>query len=138
MERSLTVPARFTELAHIAEFIAQAGREAGLDERTTFHVQMAVDEACSNIIEHAYGGESDEPITVSWHCEGEKFIVTIRDWGKPFDPSAVPEPRLDVPLEELPVGGLGLYIMRKLMDEVTFHFDDVEGNILRMVKRCRR
>jgi serine/threonine-protein kinase RsbW len=61
--------------------------------------------------------------------------VVIRDWGTRFDPLAVPTPDVSAPLEERPLGGLGLYLMRQTMDEVGFRFDEDDGNILTMVKR---
>jgi len=63
------------------------------------------------------------------------LVVSVRDTGRPFDPTVVPEPPIGADLENLSEGGLGLYFMRKLMDEVTFRFDEHEGNVLTMVKR---
>jgi serine/threonine-protein kinase RsbW len=130
------MPGRFESLAQIAEFVGQAAREAGWDEDQVYHVQMAVDEACSNVIEHAYGPEGQGNIQLSCCIEDKgDLVVTIRDNGKPFNPTAVPEPPVGADLENLSEGGLGLYFMRKLMDQVSFHFDEKNGNVLTMVKR---
>ena len=96
---------------------------------------MAVDEACCNIIEHAYGGEGRGDVECSCRVNDEGLTVTLRDRGRPFDPSGVPEPDLQADLEDRDVGGLGLYFMRKLMDEVRFEFTPGAGNALTMVKR---
>lgn len=135
VKRNLTVPGRFEYLATIADFIAEAGREAGFDQDTIFHVQMAVDEACSNVIEHAYRGQDKGDIVLSCDCREREWVVTIRDTGHPFDPDAVPMPDLNVNLDDIKTGGLGLYFMRQLMDKVEFTFDEEKGNRLRMVKR---
>ncbi len=136
MKRQLVVPGRFKSLPQIADFIGQVAREAGLDEDNVFHVQMAVDEACSNIVEHAYGAHAQGDITLTCHFEPESdFVVEIHDTGLPFDPNSVPDPPLGVALEDLPEGGLGLYFMRKLMDALHFEFDAQLGNTLTMVKR---
>jgi anti-sigma regulatory factor (Ser/Thr protein kinase) len=135
-EYCLTVPGRFESLAQIAEFVGAVVRDAGWDEDEVFHVQVAVDEACSNIIEHAYGSDSagDVRLTCCIQDQGD-LVISIHDHGKPFDPSAVPEPPVGADLENLPEGGLGLYFMRRLMDQVDFHFDTQRGNELTMIKR---
>lgn len=135
IRRTLTVPGRFEYLARIADFIAEAGYEAGFDQDTIFHVQMAVDEACSNVIEHAYRGQGEGDIVLGCDVQGKEWIVTIHDTGRPFDPDSVPEPNLSASLDEIKTGGLGLYFMRQLMDLVEFTFDAEKGNNLRMVKR---
>jgi serine/threonine-protein kinase RsbW len=135
-ERCLTVPGRFESLASICEFVTSAARAAGWGEDQIFHVQVAVDEACSNIIEHAYGPDEGGALDLTCCAQAQgDLIITIRDHGQPFDPSTVPEPPIGAALDELPEGGLGLYFMRKLMDQVTFHFDAERGNVLTMVKR---
>jgi serine/threonine-protein kinase RsbW len=135
IKRSLTVPGRYEYLATIADFIAEMGRDAGFDQDTIFHVQMAVDEACSNVIEHAYQGEDRGDITLTCRCEEKEWVILIYDQGRAFDPSSVPEPNLNPNLDEIKTGGLGLYFMRQLMDEVEFSFDENKGNKLRMVKK---
>lgn len=135
IKRSLTVPGRFEYLSTIADFIAETGHEAGFDQDMIFHVQMAVDEACSNVIEHAYQGQDKGDITLNCVCNSSEWVVSIYDKGCSFDPSSVPEPDLGSSLDDIKTGGLGLYFMRQLMDEVEFTFDEEKGNKLRMVKR---
>ena len=138
-ESCLTVPGRFEYLAQIADFIQVVARDAGWTDDETYRMQMAVDEACSNIIEHAYGLDTQGDIKLSCCIEDKgDLIISIHDNGKPFDPTEVPEPPIGDDLENLREGGLGLYFMRKLMDEVTFHFDERVGNVLTMVKRRRK
>jgi serine/threonine-protein kinase RsbW len=133
--RTLTVPGRYEYLATIADFIAEVGRDAGFDQDTVFHVQMAVDEACSNVIEHAYQGQDEGDITLSVDFDRNEWVIAIYDTGRAFDPESVPEPNLNAGLDDIKTGGLGLYFMRQLMDEVEFTFDHERGNKLRMVKR---
>jgi anti-sigma regulatory factor (Ser/Thr protein kinase) len=133
----LTVDGRLENLATITDFVTRAARASGLDEGATFEVQMAVDEACTNIIQHSYGGEGKGEIALRCELVDGDFVITIRDHGRPFDPECVPAPDLTCSLAERREGMLGLYFMRQLMDEVCFRFD-AEGNELTMVKRrCR-
>ena len=130
----LTVDGRLKNLVTIADFVVKAARASGLNERATFDVQMAVDEACTNIIQHSYGGEGKGEIVLRCELVDDGFVITIRDHGHPFDPECVPAPDLTCSLPERREGMLGLYFMRQLMDEVCFRFD-AEGNELTMVKR---
>jgi anti-sigma regulatory factor (Ser/Thr protein kinase) len=130
-----TFPGRYTSLAEISEFVARAAQEAGLDSKGVYAVKLAVDEACTNIIEHGYGGESSGKIECSCDVDRHALTIKLRDWGTAFDPDAVPEPNFNLPLEELQVRGAGLYLMRKLMDDVQFFFQEKKGNLLVMVKK---
>jgi serine/threonine-protein kinase RsbW len=137
--QKLTVAGRFECLTEIAAFITRAAREAGLNDEEVFHVEMAVDEACSNIIEHAYARQPGN-IDLSCTCPtAGQFEVVIRDSGRPFDPTGVPLPNVSDPadLDRLNEGGLGLYFMRKLMDDVRFEFVPGQGNTLTMMKRAK-
>jgi len=132
---TLTFPGRFDSLAAIDEFVSRAAEAAGLDERAIYAVQMATDEACSNIIKHAYGGEGRGAIECTCRVDDDGLTVMLRDRGRPFDPASVPEPDLHSNLENRDIGGLGLYFVRTLMDEVCFQFTPDSGNLLTMVKR---
>ncbi|GAB4469509.1 MAG: anti-sigma factor antagonist [Anaerolineae bacterium] len=132
--RRLTVRGRFDNIPTIIDFVAEAAALAGLDENEAFHCQMAVDEACTNVIEHAYGGDDRGDITITCAVEPGICTIVIVDSGRAFDPSSVPEPRMAESLEELRPGGIGLHLMRKLMDDVSFEFADGK-NTLTMVKR---
>ena len=124
-------------LATIADFVIKAAQASGLNEKATFEVQMAVDEACANVIRHGYGEEKNGGIALRCECAESNFVVTIRDNARAFEPDAVPSPDITCCLEKRKHGGLGLYFMHKLMDEVRFHFGP-EGTELTMVKRIRR
>lgn len=130
----LSLIADLAQLATIRDFVAQTGRELGLDDELIYSLQLAVDEACSNVVNHAYGG-SGGLIEITIEPAGESLQVIIRDWGRAFDPSAVPVPDLAAPLEQRSLGGLGLFLMRGIMDRVEFQFDEENGNTLTMVKQ---
>lgn len=95
---------------------------------------MAVDEACSNIIEHAYGGEGKGSIRCTCSVTDQELKVVLQDTGQSFDPSSVPRPNLSDNIDEREAHGLGLYFIRQWMDEVFFETAD-KWNTLTMVKR---
>ncbi len=132
--RTMSFPGRYESLAEIATFVRQAGEDAGLSNFDVYAVETAVDEACSNIIEHGYEGEDLGEIKISVEISSESLTIILKDGGRSFNPGNVPEPNLNAPLEEREAHGLGLYFMNQLMDEVRFDFDP-SGNTLTMVKR---
>lgn len=131
---TLTLPANLDALGHVSAFITAAAERSGLDERATWQVQLAVDEATTNVVQHAYDEQDPGTFTLTWEAQGNRFIVTLHDKGRSFDPNEVPTPDIHSPLEERQAGGLGIYLMTRLMDEVRFDFDPQQGNLLTMVK----
>jgi len=131
---SLTVPATLESLAQISAFVNQASQRAGLDDHTAWQVELAVDEAATNIIQHGYAPDHPGIIELTWRIEDNRLVITLRDYGRRFNPDDVPPPDVSSPLEERQPGGLGLYLMNQLMDQVRFDFDDNNGNLLTMVK----
>ncbi|HEX9369954.1 MAG TPA: anti-sigma factor antagonist [Roseiflexaceae bacterium] len=132
---SLTVPVTLDSLARISAFITDATTRAGLDDHSAWQVQLAVDEAATNIIQHGYDLDAPGDIDLWWRVDGDQLIVSLRDRGRRFNPDDVPAPDITSPLDERQAGGLGLYLMGRLMDSVGFEFDDVQGNLLTMTKR---
>jgi len=122
-------------LAEISEFVERAARASGLNENQAYDVQMAVDEACTNVIKHAYQGRDDGKIEIGCEKTPTEFVVTLRDWGKHFDPKKVAKPKTGDPLHCRKIGGLGLFFMYKMMDRVKFSFSPDQGNLLVMSKK---
>jgi serine/threonine-protein kinase RsbW len=113
--------------------VDQVGRSQDLDERTLHTLHLVLDEACTNVIEHAYRGQGGA-MEIALEVEDDCIRVVIRDWGLPFDPDAVPVPDVTAPLEDRPLGGLGVYLLREMMDEVRYEFSAQDGNTLTLVK----
>ncbi len=131
----MTFPARFEFLDEIRELVAQIARAGGFNEKEIYSLQLAADEAASNIIEHAYEGISNATLDITCDMRGDTLTITMRDTGRPFNPSNVKQPNLKADLSERQIGGLGLYLMRKLMDEVRYEASPTKGNLLTMIKR---
>jgi serine/threonine-protein kinase RsbW len=130
-----TFPGRFDSLTAINRFVTRFAETAGLGPKATYDVQMAVDEACSNIIEHAYGGQGRGPIECTCRVHDDQLIVILNDYGCPFDPSSVPRPDLCANLDKRNSGGLGLFFIQQLMDQVQFASKPGVGNTLTLIKR---
>jgi serine/threonine-protein kinase RsbW len=131
----ITFPAKFEFLDEIRDLVAQVAREGGFTEKEIYSLQLAADEAASNIIEHAYEGVSNANLDITCDVSGDAITITMRDTGKPFDPSKVKQPNLKADLSDRQIGGLGVYLMRKLMDEVRYESNSKTGNLLTMIKR---
>lgn len=121
------------ELTRITDFVLGSVRESKLADRDMYHLVMAVDEACTNIIKYSGSGE----IRVKCEVGDEQVVVEIRDDGVAFNPLGSPAPNLDLPLEEREVGGLGIYFIKTLTDKVKYERRDGK-NILTMTFRSRQ
>ncbi|MEN6572448.1 MAG: ATP-binding protein [Anaerolineaceae bacterium] len=130
---TLIFPGNYDSLEKIAEFVTMEARASGLNRTQVFAIETAVDEACSNIIEHAYGGEGLGDIHCTTISDRDRFVIVLEDHGKAFDPTSVPVPDLNAPLRDRQSHGLGFYMMRQWMDEVRFDFHD-NRNRLTLVK----
>ena len=131
---TISLPGRFSSLDRIRDFYVSAAREAGLSSKSVEDVELAVDEAASNIIQHAYGGENKGDIECSYSIMDDGLLVRMRDFGKPFNPKSVKQPDLESDVCCRDEGGLGLHFMRSLMDSVEFSFNGHGGNLLTMTK----
>lgn len=134
--KTLTFPGSYSSLVKIGEFVTQAAKSIGFDGFELYKIETAVDEACSNIIEHAYGQEDIGDIIVSVVTDLEKISITLIDFGEPFDPKYVKQPDLDANLEDRDDHGLGIYMMKQWMDVVIFDTNQ-EKNVLTLVKHLK-
>jgi serine/threonine-protein kinase RsbW len=129
---------RFTcslnNLERICDYVTHFANEARLNETEVYAVQLAVDEAATNIIEHGYGQECPSRIDVTCEILEDGLKVVIYDDANPFDPTSVPEPETNVTLEDIKPRGLGIFFMRKMMDSVKYEASPEKGNTLTMIK----
>jgi len=125
-EKGIVVKSTTDNLALIREFTKSAAEESGFPDETTGKIVLAVDEACTNIIKHAYKYSSNGDINIRIKFEKPKFTISITDEGNHFDPNKIPEPDLREYYRQKRIGGLGMFLMKKLMDEVKY--STVTGN----------
>ncbi len=130
-----TFEAKFSNLAPICKFVSDIAIQAGFSESEAYSVELATNEAATNIIEYAYAGTDDGRIECEIEVDEEGLTVTLRDWGEPFHAERVPESDFSRPLEQLRLRGAGLKLIRGAMDEVEFQPLPNRGNVLTMRKR---
>lgn len=118
--RELKVKSKTDNLSVIRDFISSNALEAGISAEAIDNIMLAVDEACTNIIKHAYKSYPEGEIIIKVKYDNKKITILIIDYGKTFDPTTVPKPDLKKYYKEHKVGGLGIYLMRTLMDDVEY------------------
>lgn len=127
-------PARHDHLRAISSFVMDAIKNSPFDDRQRYAIDLAVDEACANVIDHAYAGHEQGEIRIILELNERGLRLSIQDDGEPFDPDCVAEPDLTSPIETRCERGLGVYLIRNLMDEVVYDFSSPGVNQITMVK----
>lgn len=142
---SIQLPGDGSYLAHIREFIVDLARRIGFPEEEIARIEMAVDEACANVVEHAYSADKqwhlqhrDPEIRLAIHATDDRFVIEINDHGQRFDFAAYQPANVQAHAHNMQTGGYGIAIMRQFMDEVTFSSSDATGNTLRLVKYLKK
>jgi len=113
------------------EWVCEQARADGFDNEAIVEIALAVSEAVSNIVRHAYQGRSDGRIKATLTVNDTALTLHLRDYGLKFDPDTYQEPDLD----NATVGGYGVFLIHTVMDEVRYETDHDEGTALIMVKR---
>ncbi len=134
---SLKVPSSTKNLSMIREFINQVSEQAGLDTGDRGKLELAVDEACCNVIEHAYGHDVQKEVTVRAQIDQDAVRISVIDTGAGFVPEAVKQEEVEELIRKGCTGGLGMRLIQTLMDEVRYEIEPGKKNELHMVKRFR-
>jgi serine/threonine-protein kinase RsbW len=131
---SLCIAAELNNLAEIRRFVQETATALGVEPAVIPNVVLAVDEAASNIVIYGYQGQGGI-IEIEVSRDGDALVIRLRDEATPFDPTSVPPPDLILPLQQRPVGGLGIHLIRQIMDEMTYRITPQGGNELTLLKR---
>lgn len=124
-ERYLSFKAQLENIPPACEFVVEAAEAAGLDERATYHCQLAVDETCTNIIEHGFTKSQHGhlgTIDIVTGVDDDSFIIVISDNSPAFNPLTHDDPNPSEDLANRAPGGWGIYFIKKLMDAVDYRF----------------
>lgn len=137
--RTLHEAARLERLEPIRVFVSDACRAFGLGDHSTFQLVLAVDEACTNIIEHGFahgvfGAEQNDTIGLELRCDAARIVVSITDHGRAFDPDTIAPADLSSDWRSRRVGGLGWYLITEMTDAV-YYTPQPGSNRLTLVKR---
>lgn len=132
----LTVSSHLSELQRIREFVRQVGQghSPTLDEESTSQLELAVNEAASNIMIHAYHGRADQRIQLEADVFADRIVIRLYDWGEAFDPQMAKPPAFDGSRE----GGFGLYLIAHSVDEVRYSRDESGRNCISLIKKRSR
>ena len=123
------------QLALLYDFLEQQAGNCGFDAALLMQIKLAMDEAVTNVIQYAYPG-SEGDICIDMGCDNGLLKIVITDNGIQFNPLEKQEPDITLPLEERPIGGLGIFLVKQLMTDV--RYDRSEGkNILTMTKEIQ-
>ena len=126
-------PGRFEQIEAICDLVDRAAQMAGFDDSTNYACQLAVGEACENIICHGYKDEEHGEIEITVHAEPGELTIELQDSAPSFDPTSMSTPEPEGGIEDK-VGGLGLPIIHRVMDEIEYSY---RGNRNRLILRKR-
>ncbi|MBQ2488589.1 MAG: ATP-binding protein [Bacteroidales bacterium] len=136
MPYTLTLHNNVQEVSLLAPFIETIAMENGLDHSLTMELNLAVEEAVVNVMEYAYPqGETGE-VTIEVSVADGLLDINIIDSGAPFDPTKKNDPDTSLPVEERSIGGLGIFLVRQVMDTVSYRRDNGK-NILTFTKNIK-
>lgn len=132
----LKLPADSANLDIIRKFIAGIAENMGFSEEDIYQIELAVDEACANVIKHAYVGDNtrEKEIHVRVKTQAKKIEITIADRGIGFNPNSIQTPNMEEYLKRMKPGGLGLHLIKTLMDKVSFRINPGVRNEVKMSK----
>ena len=134
----LHVPSSTENLALIRDFVGNIGRQAGMAETELSMLELAVDEACANVIEHAYGLDKTQEVIMRVTLDVDCLKIQVIDTGKGFDPGQIEQKDVKKLIAERRSGGLGMRMMKLVMDEVQYQMKPGERNELTMIKKLKK
>lgn len=102
-----------------------------------YDIQLAVDEACTNIVSHGYADLDPGSIILDLDIDTDKIVITLTDFGHAFEPSSTPMPDVDAPIEERELGGFGLFFIQQSVDEMDYQVTE-DGNKMTLTKYLRK
>ena len=136
--RTLHIESRTERLIAVRDFVSDAAREFGFTDDDVNKIALAVDEACTNVIKHAYRFAPDCDIAVTVRPHDGAFEIAIHDTGVGFDPTGVHAPDMQDYFSHFRKGGLGVYLMKRLMDKVEYEIAPGNRNEVRLTKYLAR
>ena len=134
MEKSITLANDIAEISRLATFIEEVGEAFELTPDVIFNLNLVIEEAVVNVINYAYPKEEHQSIYLSANLHNASIVFVLTDTGKEFDPTQAPEADITLSAEERPIGGLGIFLIRQIMNEVKYQRIDGK-NVLTLEKK---
>jgi serine/threonine-protein kinase RsbW len=134
----LQVPSSTENLALIREFVTTVGKQARMSDDDVSKLELAVDEACANVIEHAYGHDITKEVDVRAVFDEDEVRISVIDSGRGFDPAKVDAETVEQLVAKRKSGGLGFRLIKTLMDDVSYEIVPGQKNELHMTKKIRK
>ncbi len=134
MEKSIILANDISEITRLYEFIEEIGNDFSLSPDIVFNLNLVLEEAVVNVINYAYPKEEHQYIYLSATMKDGSIVLVLTDTGKEFDPTAAPEADITLSADERQIGGLGIFLIRQIMNEVKY--ERIEGkNVLTLEKK---
>ncbi len=134
MEKTIILANDISEISRLYEFTEEVGSEFSLSPEIVFNLNLVLEEAVVNVINYAYPKEEHQSIYLSARLQDDSIILVLTDTGKEFDPTAAPEADITLSADDRPIGGLGIFLIRQIMNEVKY--ERIEGkNVLTLEKK---
>ena len=133
MRKEIRIKNRISELEHVAQFIEEIGEELGLSMELQMNLNLVMEEMVSNVIFYAYPQEADAEIELVAKSDGKELTFVLTDQGREFDPTAKEDADPNVNPAEREIGGMGIFIVKNIMNQVTYQRLDGK-NLLTMTK----
>ena len=134
MEKSIVLANEISEISRLNGFIEEIGEEFGLTPDVVFNLNLVLEEAVVNVINYAYPKEDHQWIYLSAKLQDATIILVLTDTGKEFDPTMAPEADITLSADEREIGGLGIFLIRQIMNEVKY--ERIDGkNVLTLEKK---
>jgi len=133
-ELTVRLSNRLEEIERLAAAVEAFGAAHQLPDAVIFAFNLSLDEVVTNVISYAFTDVQEHPIDVRLQLVGDVLHAEVSDFGRPFNPIDVPTPDLDAPIEDRRIGGLGIHIVREMMDRLEYKREQ-DRNVLRLSKR---
>ena len=135
IQRSITLPNDIATITQLSELVETVCEEKGLDMALTMNLNLALEEAVVNVMSYAYPNSQGD-VKVDIIIDDQKVVSILTDSGIPFDPTQKGDVDTTLPAEERPIGGLGIHLVKQIMDKVSYQYVDNQ-NILTLEKNIK-
>jgi anti-sigma regulatory factor (Ser/Thr protein kinase) len=131
--QTLRLNAELKDLQTIRQFVEDTARALGASDSAIDDLVLAIDETAANALEHGYS-EAPGPLEIAVWRSGDNITVQLRDQAPPFDPTGHPAPDLTLPLDERPIGGVGIHLARQVVDTLSYRRTEQGFNEITLTK----